>query len=637
MTTTALAAGRPALGRARSALGGLLPDAVAGAVIALVTWPTGPAAPSPGIDASWIVGLHLAARMGLAYGSDILFTYGPLGFLGFPTPYLAWTSGLALVFVGGVHLVACAWFFRLGRDTLGAVKAFVLVLAAAFTFPYIVGWTLFGVLIFAAAAVAIARRKDHPSGALLAVGLGLAVGFAGLGKLNIAAVSGLIALVGVAASARDPLRSSGWFAAAGVVSFAVLWLMTGQALGNIPVYVRAAVEVSAGYADSMGQVDPQTPVVWGEEALATLILAALAWQRAVELPRRDRAALLALTTLMVFATYKAGFTRAGVGMTIYLVTLLALWPPLIPRRSAWPSSSLAVAGILIAFLAVSALSVGAIVDPVGRMSAFLEQSTTVLTERASAASATRTALRDQYGLAPQALSLLSGQTTEVEPWEAAVAYAYPELVWRPEPVFQPYSAYTRFLDAQNAHRLAGTSAPARILWLTPDDSPLSIDGRNVWFDGPASKMEMVCRYLPLAAAPTWQVLGRVPDRCGTPSVIATVSTRAGVAVSVPRNLPPGILTMRVSGVGADLLTRVLSLAYKTPPWWVLMNGTRWRIPPPTADEAAIIAATTDVGYVGALTLGPPPDTVTVGPDPGGPGDGSPLTVTFEVVPVTPTR
>ena len=153
---------------------------------------------------SWIVGLHLAARQGLQYGQDIAFTFGPLGYRGWPEPYVAWTSAAALAFVAAIHLIACLTFVHLVRQSIGLPVATVLVLMVAFTFPWIAGWRLVGILVFVAVASAFYRRSTRPSGLPLAVGLGVVIGIAALGKLNIAAVAMAIATTGVVATARRP-------------------------------------------------------------------------------------------------------------------------------------------------------------------------------------------------------------------------------------------------------------------------------------------------------------------------------------------------------------------------------------------------------------------------------------------------
>jgi hypothetical protein len=607
-------------------------DLAVGLAIGLMTWPVAELAPSAAIDPSWIVGLHLAARQGLNFGNDILFTYGPLGFLGYPQPYLAWTSALALAFVGAVHVTACIWMFHLARQAIGSVAAFVLVLGTAFVFPWIAGWTLYGILIFMACATAVLRRQEHPSGAVFAAVIGAAVGLASLGKLNIAFVSLAIGAVGVVASARDPRRSTLTFAVSAAAVFLTLWVATGQQAGDLLGYARGALEVSAGYGASMGQLDPQSSWMSGVDALATFILIGVVCLRSSDLARRDRLVLWLLVAGMIFAAFKGGFTRQGTGMVIYLVTLLAIWPVVIPRKMHPVAVAMPVAGMLALVLALTTLPIGALMDPGSRLQALVNETSVVLFTRHATALTNGASLRNQIGLPPEATALLRGETVDIHPWQTAVAHAYPEFTWRPQPIFQDYSAYTPYLDRQNADFLASTTAPSRILWMTGPD-PLSIDGRSLWFDSPMAKIQMVCRYLPLATGPTWQVLGRVADRCGTPVVVRSVTGVAGEPIPLPTGLPAGILTVRISGMGQDPLSQLVTLAYRSPPWWLNEGASAYRIPLGINGEPTILAATTDVGYQGALTPPAPPATVTIGPDPGAPGDHSPLTVVFEIVPI----
>jgi hypothetical protein len=607
-----------------------------GVVIGILTWPIASLGPQTGIDPSWKIGLHVAARQGLDFGHDIVFTYGPLGFLDSAQPYLGWTSAAALAFVGAVHVAACASLFHLARQRLGPIIAAVLVLGAAFTFPWLVGWRLYGLLIVVAAIAAVLRRGERPTSLLFAVGLGVAVGLAGLGKFNVAVVSVLVAAIATAVTARDPGRSMAAFAASAVLAFLTAWLVAGQRLVDIAPYVKGGIDLSAGHNESMGAVDSRIDYLSGAALLITAQMAGLVWRRSVELPRSERLALGAIFAIWLLAEYKADFIRAGVGVVIYLAALLAIWPVVAPRTRSWVVAGAPVAAILAVFVTVAMMPIASLINPFQRVDEFGRQASVALFRRTDAAVATATSLRGQYGLPPEALTLLEGRAVHVEPWEAGMAYAYPEILWRPLPVFQAYDAYTPYLDRLNAAALASDAGPERILWLTPNGAALSIDWRGFWYDSPSAKIEMVCRYAPIASTPAWQVLGRVADRCGSPVAIATIPATAGTSVAVPQPVRPGIVTMRVEGLAGDLASRLMILAYRGPSWTVSTGTQTERIPIGTARVPNILGANVDVGYRDALTLRPPPRSLVIAPEAGAPGTGSALTVVFEVIPMTAT-
>ena len=57
-----------------------------------------------------------------------------------------------------------------------------------------------------------------------------------------------------------------------------------------------------------------------------------------------------------------------------------------------------------------------------------------------AAARTRERLRAWYALDPATLAAIDGETVHFDPYMTSAAYAYPELRWRPVPIFQSYSA-----------------------------------------------------------------------------------------------------------------------------------------------------------------------------------------------------
>ena len=102
-----------------------------GLIVALLAWRIGMKPPGIGIDASWNAGLAMGAEQGLHWGKEIVFTYGPLGFL---QTQLVWFTGqtvLSFLYSGLVFAIFCVglvWALRRRLPLLLAcVAAFVAV------------------------------------------------------------------------------------------------------------------------------------------------------------------------------------------------------------------------------------------------------------------------------------------------------------------------------------------------------------------------------------------------------------------------------------------------------------------------------------------------------------------------------
>jgi hypothetical protein len=59
-------------------------SAAAVCCIALLGWPSSGHRPAVGLDPSWKLGATFTHVQGLTYGDDIVFNYGPLGFVSAP-------------------------------------------------------------------------------------------------------------------------------------------------------------------------------------------------------------------------------------------------------------------------------------------------------------------------------------------------------------------------------------------------------------------------------------------------------------------------------------------------------------------------------------------------------------------------
>ena len=199
-------------------------------------------------------------------------------------------------------------------------------------------------------------------------------------------------------------------------------------------------------------------------------------------------------------------------------------------------------------------------------------------ERAEQRARTNLRSRD-YRLTPTIVSALRGHTIHIRPWEAGIAWAYPEVRWQPVPVFQEYTAYTAGLDDLDAAFLRSPDAPERIL-----TQPLAIDIRNPDWESPAAMVAIVCHYRELLADHPWQVLGRVANRCGSERSLGVVKARVGETVSVPdagsRN---ELVVARIEGLDYSMLYGLRSTLWRAPEVHIRLDGGRRnRLVPGTA-------------------------------------------------------
>ncbi len=589
---------------------GLLTAASAVAILVLC-WPIETVAPSIGLDPSWVAALQVAAQRHMHFGSELAYTYGPLGFIGLPQPYFGWTSAIALIFVVGLSLVACLAIVHMLRRAFPFWLALPLAYLVARSLSWIAGWDLVTVVAFVA-CVELLRRYGARSIPIWAVAcLGLMTGLALLGKINVGITVGLLAgLVAIFATSRQrPALLV--FVGAVTTAFLASWLVLGQSLWDIPAYVRYSVDITLGYNGAMG-MDFGPSMAWvymlGLVAIAAAAVAAdeasAGWSRA------ERLVLLALGVVLAFALFKTGFVRNRFGpfFTTALVVMPVFAVPALRARM-----TLSVATLAVFVMLVSSGNPVSYLDPSSNIQAAREQISAAVRHGPDAAATTAAQMRSLYALPPEALAAIGDHRVHIEPFDAGVAYAYPELNWDPLPIFQPYQAYTDLLDEADASALRSPTAPERILWLTPPGQPLTIDGRSVYFEAPRTLVEMLCRYTPIASATSWQVLALGPDRCGTPELLSTVTAKAGVRVVVPTESRPGrLVVVHVRGVAGGFGERIGGLLFKTPPWWFQSDNQQYRLVPATADGPLLIGATGSVGYVQALTPGAPFTAISVG-------------------------
>ncbi len=449
------------------------------------------------LDESWVQTLHLAFAQHLQFGRDLVFTFGPWGFLCggyFPPTFMismmAWVT-LSFVFWWCLWQMAhrfwkpesVAWLWMMGCigvTGLPVDQDFDVRLDA---------WVL--ILLF------LHFFTDDSASSLVKILLVVSLGWLGLAKFT-----GLLMAAGVVLviAADDVLRRRRfpWMVVVFGLSVLSFWLAAGQRLSSFWPFLCNSWRITGGYTEAMmggGETELWDAGVFGLAAAVACAPVALAafmrYRRFGTLP------LLGLG-LVLFLTFKHGFVRhdqheSEAVLTVLLVGLMGLaaaWPLLRSRNGRTALMSWLL-GIII--LTYATLSFGRCVPGKGLFARFagtldprVVLSPATLFYNANdlkTAGENRLAeIRDEYPL-PE----LDGGV-DVYPWDQVVVFAH-GLRYAPRPVFQSYSAYTPALAEMNAAHLCSGRAADNLLFTLR-----TLDGRFPSLDDGRSWPEILTRY-----------------------------------------------------------------------------------------------------------------------------------------------
>ena len=596
-----------------------------GLVLALASWFVVLNDPAPGLDPSWGAGLYMGLHEGVPFGTDIVFTYGPLGFL---INSVGWYGGLqsvAFVWLALLHValaVAIVWALRRSLGLIATTAIAFVILCLLLTVE----------VAFALAAIAClaALQRDRPRYAVAALVVGGAL-FAAvelLVKLSVGPpllVMFALALVGARARPWQIVLYFGLFGA----SVVALWIATGQSLADLPAYAANGRQIISGYSEAMNVTSGTgTEHLFGVIA-ALVALGGLIAAAALAPYRDDLARWAGVATVAVagFVLFKEGVVRYDLPhLAAYFSTIAIIWIA-IPWSPSWTLAAAAVTLVLVAGAAIPQLRDdpgGALrrLDPVANVDRAVVETKDLLQpgERRQAAANIAAFLRVGYGVDPAMLAGIEGRTVAIEPWEIATAWAY-GFDWSPLPVFQNYSAYTAGLDDLNADRVASAAGPERILRENPaevlgDFPTRTIDGRYPGWDPPGQALATLCNFRQLQSTSSWQLLGRVPDRCGEPRLIASVESSYGETVEVPRPPRGEVVFARIHGAGVSGLETLRALLYRAKLRYATVNGGEtYRLVPGTAADGLLLRGERRITGRGPFAQAPGARTLELtGPD-----------------------
>jgi hypothetical protein len=593
------------------------PTWLLGLLLALATWSIALAPPSVGLDGSWIAGISMATHESLHYGTEFVFSYGPLGFLALPLVFYSGFGVLSLLYLSLVYIAFCIALVWALRRRFPAWLCLVLGFALLGLLPLIEEPLILATI----ASLILLERKDRPGWAVWAF-IVPAAGFAAVEALAKLSTGPAIVVVLFLAllGARVRRLQLGAFAALFLVLLAACWFATGQGVANIGPFLRHTVEVAGAYSTAMMRIVDVAPwkVTAATIAAAGLSLATVIITARLEFrDRRARNFAVVVVAICSFAIYKEGVVRADAGhLSLYFSSACILWIGLPWRRGRW----LLAGAVVIALVGIPMRPTGTTTNygVIGNVKLAGEQVGTLFSggKRDELIAIGRAGGKATYALEPKIKAALAGHTVSVEPWEAEVAWTY-DLPWRPLPVFQNYTAYTANLDRLNAAAVESPQGPERILreypplvfneFTTPD-----LDGRWFGWDSPEQQRAVLCHFAPLQVNTRWEVLGRIADRCGPSRMVASVSGHYGETINVPPPGPGEVVYVRIHGAGLGALERVTNFLLHARTRHILLNGgtARFRLIPETAGDGLLMWGGQPL-YEEEGALSPLPQTATI--------------------------
>ena len=557
-------------------------------ILVLLLWPSlcyFPGKPETSLDASWQQVLIYAHAQHWQFGREIVFTWGPWGFLNSQfqlgdtgaTAKLIWeTVGTLLLAIGLITLTQRLPTWRQVSFVLGYVL-----------FSWLFLDTVFLVFI-ALAVVACLLRPAAPRWQLVACVVALAFLAEFKFTYSLIASAGMLAAT-AAAIARRRLRIAAALAGGFAGAFVILWVAAGQNPKNIWPYFRMSWETSTGYAAAMGVDEQQSVFLCG---IGILMLCGIFLWRLWRV-HPDRPFALSASAFLAFAwflVWKHGFIRADGhvhGFFLYTLLLAIVLPAVCfpDRRWHWFDASPALC-----LLGVWLVDPGLPLRCPKIANARIHENLTTLAHVGSLRAAWVAAYLQASADArlPAIQKAVGNATVDVYNYNQGVALLN-HLRYTPRPIFQGYSAYTSLLMEKNLRFCRSSRAPDFLIWKHG-----TIDSRFPTLDDAALLSELPRGYQPMLEEGDYLLLKKaspLPAQRLERRPLLSQSVAFGEELPIPTNQDHPVWFQAT--VPLNILGRLRAFFYKPP----LVNltvtddagrETTWRLLPRVAEDGFLL-------------------------------------------------
>jgi hypothetical protein len=548
----------------------------------------------PGLDESWAWALNAVTQTNYVFGRDLVFNYGPLGFLMCPRPIahnFQWASGFAVciraIFLALLSVIAFAARTRRGflLFLAGSVVASVIGLWDEYFYRLVMGLCLLVTCSTSPFAIPACIVAGLLAPLLLLIKFSI-----GLTCVSMMAIATLILIFRQRAW---PKVFALWLSAAVSLAFWV-YLLFGNS-GNFTWWLAQSWEVASGYGAAMSFAGPPGEAIAGILLLGVLLLSAALLRGTAGMP----SLLFAIPAAMALKHGFVGYTGMATGYFTFMVAVASVVFLFVETRGAWR-----IAGILWTLTFTVALYKGVF------LIAWPPITMEDLRDRLTGQTAVQ-ALRNIWNSKQLAIELQNESShllaqerlparwnaelkalkggVDVFPWELTYLPAN-DLRWNPSFILQHYQAVTHSLDQAMAERLGSQSGPAALLM-----EFTTLHGRHMLLDTPLAFRRILNDYELVEGDYSRNLLWvrrRANARALTDQaeLIGSTQIRFGEWVTPPKS-PRKLFaefSMKPNALGA-----IRQILWKTPPVYLRVeyeNGERaeFRMLPATASGGVLI-------------------------------------------------
>jgi hypothetical protein len=385
-------------------------------------------------ECSWLIGLNMAEVSGLQFGKDIVFPFGPLGFMYYPLycEFNTWLlSSAACLFTHCLLIYSIILLIK--KLSISPIDCVFWGIALMFALPQtsIEYKVLFSVLILLYLSIVSPFKPKLEL--ILYVFISFMMAAAGLIKFTAMLISGSILIFMIVFYLyKKQIIPLCCILFSYIGSMLLLLVLTGQKITNFPSYLLNSYEISDGYSSAMAVDGPFGEVFVG------LCVAGLFFFLLLNSIIKNKPALkyfIFLNLGFIFVSFKHGLVRQDAShIYIFFANALLIFISMYITNKKQLTLLMRSLILILVFVLAAAIfkhSPRQIIPNIGGQLKMLGSAMSLATDDAAGRDKImEDAKRKMRTLKDTTIEYIGSKPADLMPWEISTAYAY-DLNWAP--------------------------------------------------------------------------------------------------------------------------------------------------------------------------------------------------------------